>query len=179
MKLEVMNAVIGFQSFRVASRIAADGTQPAAATVQAVTPCGDIPLYGTFLRTLGICNPNTDLLTAFGATLLRPHGSGSQSAPTGLGTVTLTPAADGITADFSGSTLDVTRHSVALLLIDAATGKPVNLEYGPDLERTDSGGLVTRLHLPYDRSDVPDQVRAYVMVDTYPAYRETVTIPAN
>jgi hypothetical protein len=33
------------------------------------------------------------------------------------------------------------------------------------------------VRLPWDRSQVPDEVRAYLMVDTYPAARATLALP--
>lgn len=176
--LEIMNAVLSFQAFRVSARLDEDGAAAEAATVHARTLCGDIPMYGAFLRILGLCHPESDLLTAFGAALLIPYKTGIVQAPVGLGEVELTVASDSISAALTGSTLKEVEHHFSLLLVDVATGSPVPLAYGTSLNRTaGEQGMIESLVLPFDRDDVPDHARVYLMVDTYPAYREEVAIP--
>ena len=171
--LEVMSAVIDFDTFRVSARLGADGGASAAATVHATSLCSGIQLYGPFIRALGLCNPDTDLITAFGAFLLEPYdglgGGGVQSAPTGLGDVAFSGSDTSFRADLTGSSLRLDEHSFALLLIDAETNLPLSLDYGPDMRTTASDeGIVESVSIPVDL-DGDWSVRAYLMVDTYPA----------
>ena len=77
-----------------------------------------------------------------------------------------------------GTTLRPDTQAVSILLIDAATGQPVPLDYGFTVTRTTApDGTLGTVRLPWDRSHVPDAVRAYLMVDTYPAVRATLTLP--
>jgi hypothetical protein len=47
----------------------------------------ELMVHGTFLRQLGFCNPQTDVLNVFGGAELAPFGSGAGQAPNGLGSV--------------------------------------------------------------------------------------------
>jgi outer membrane protein assembly factor BamB len=174
--LEVMSAVIAFDSFRVSALLGADGAGVGAASVHAAVECGNIEPYGTFLRALGMCNPDSDILTAFGATLLTPWEGGVQSAPTGVGEPTFGLTEIEASVILSGSSLALDEHAFALLLVDEATGRPINLDYGPNLRSFGNGGVLEGVTLPVDRDALPDQVRLYLLVDTYPAAQELITI---
>jgi len=174
--LEIQSIALDFQAFRVSARLDAAGDAIGPAAVFARTICADIPLYGYFVRQLGLCHPDTDVLLAWGAMILEAR-PGAQ-APEGLGTVAWEATASGVTATLTGSTIDPSEHQTGLLLIDAATGAPLTLPYGLDLERTTTeAGTLATLHLPYERAAVPDTIRAYLMVGTYPAARAELTVP--
>ncbi|MFH2010707.1 MAG: PQQ-binding-like beta-propeller repeat protein [bacterium] len=176
--LEVMNATIPMDTFRVAASLDAAGGAPDSAGLLVTTICSDIQMYGAFLNALGFCNPVSDALTAFGAAELQPHAGGVQSAPAGLGTVVFTAAADSVTATVTGSSLLRAAHSYGLLLIDLSTGRPVTLDYGLDTAREEDGnGNLSSVSVSFDRADVPDDVRIYLLVDTYPAATGTLAIP--
>lgn len=88
------------------------------------------------------------------------------------------PDTEGDTADGTPDPPDGPRS--VPLLVDTQTGSPVSLNYGPRLVREpDEQGRVATVRLPFLRTKVPDEVRAYVMVGAYPAFRDTVTIPAQ
>ena len=75
-----------------------------------------------------------------------------------------------------GTTLRPDTQAVGILLIDAATGKPVPLDYGFTVTRTTApDGTLATVRLPWDRSRAPDTVRAHLIVDTYPAAHATPT----
>jgi hypothetical protein len=176
--LEVMNTTLPMDTFRIAARLDEDGGAPDSAGLLVTTICGDIPMYGGFLDALGFCNPVTDRLTAFGAAELQPHAGGTQSAPADLGTVSFAAGEDWVTASLTGSGLSLAAHSFAVLLVDATTGRPVSLDYGLDTTRdSDNAGNVTAVTLTFERAAVPTQVRAYLMVDTYPAAVDTLSLP--
>jgi hypothetical protein len=165
-----------FEFFRIAGRIDAEGAAIRSPALNVSAVCAGITFYGRFLQQLGFCNPQTDVLTVFGGLELQPHAGGVQQPPAGVGTVAFSASATGVVATLSGTSLRADQHSVALLLLDAATGKPVALDYGFTTERTtDAGGLVETVTVPFG-SAPPGSVRAYLMVDAYPAARETLVV---
>lgn len=176
--LEVMSATVSFDQFVAAARVDATGTAPDSAVVFVRGVCGGIPVYGGFLVALGFCNPETDELVAYGGAELTPWEGGVHSAPTGVGTVTFTAEATGITATVTGSTLPLDAHNVNLLLVDPVAAKPITLGYALDTVRAaDTSGNLASVFVPYEAGSLPTQVRVYLMVDTYPAAVDTVTVP--
>lgn len=142
----------------------------------ASTLCRDIPVYGYFVRELGLCNPDDDLLLAWGAVLLEARAPAE--APGGVGEVTFEAATDRVTAALQGSALQVNTHQVSLLLVDAATGSAVTLPYGLATTRsTEPFEGLTSVTLAFEPGTVPARVRAYLMVGIYPAAVETLEIP--
>jgi len=95
---------------------------------------------------------------------------GVQQAPTGVGTVVFEKTPAGVTATLTGSTLRPDTHSLSILLIDNATGVPVPLDYGFATTRTMSpSGVIETVGVPFGTVTPPEVVRAYLMVDAYPA----------
>jgi outer membrane protein assembly factor BamB len=167
-----------FEFFRIATRVDAQGNALASPALNVSAVCGGITFYGQFLQQLGFCNPQTDVLTVFGGAELRPHAGGVATAPTGVGTVDFVASATGVTATLTGTTLRADTQSVALLLVDAATGKPVPLDYGFATARTTgSTGLIETVTVPFGTTPPPSTARAYLMVDAYPAAIATVPVP--
>ena len=176
--LEVMNATLPMDVFRVHATLDAAGGAPASAGLLVTTVCSDIQMYGAFLNALGFCNPVTDTLLAYGAAELQPHEGGTHSAPAGLGAVSFASTPTSVTATVTGSTLPIDAHSYAILLVDTATGRPVSLDYGIDTMRIDDGnGNLGSVSITFVAGDVPAEVRAYLMVDTYPAATDTLVMP--
>jgi outer membrane protein assembly factor BamB len=175
----IQGTTIGFQLFRLAAMLDAQGSAGEGAALTATTRCGDVPLYGLFMRKMGLCHPDTDLMVTYGAALLEPYQGGTPAPPEGVGTVTFQAAGDHVTATLSGSTLQAAGHTLGLLLVDAGTGAPVSLDYGKSLARTaNPDGSVASVTLSFKREAVPDRVRAWLMVDTWPAARAELAIPA-
>lgn len=176
--LEIMNAVIPFRTFRVSARLAADGTSTAGARLTGTTICKDVQLYGSFLEQLGLCNPQTDVLAVSGAAELAPWTSSPATAPSGVGTPTFTIDANQAKATFVGSSIKPSEHLVSILLVDASTSKPVTASYGIDTKRTAAAdGTLAEVSLALHGAAVPAQLRAYLMVDTYPAALLAGTAP--
>jgi outer membrane protein assembly factor BamB len=170
--VEAMNARITFNQFRVTARLEPDGQVVEAPRLAVSTRCRSITLYGPFLQMLGLCNSQTDVLAVFGAALLRPHAGGTQAAPDWTGAADFTVADGQVTATLTGAPLVADEHSVAILLVDQATGRPVSLDYGLVTTRAVAAdGALTGVALAYRADEVPTEVRAYLMVDTYPAAR--------
>jgi WD40 repeat protein len=178
MSLNVMNADLAFDSFLVSAHVDETGTCTAAPQVHVETNCQEIELYGAFLERLGFCNPSTHLLTAFGTALIRPWAeSPVEGDPDGLGEVELSVGDGTVVATLTGSTLPAAEHLFGILLIDAATGRPVTLDYPFTTERgTNADGTISSVTLTFPPAAVPDEVRAYLMIDTYPAARATLSL---
>ena len=167
-----------FSFFRIATRVDGAGAALASPALNVSALCAGITFYGPFLRTLGFCNPQTDVLSTFGAADLAPHDGGIQQAPAGVGTVAFTPAADGVTATFTGAALRTDEHAFGVLLVDATTGRPVAIDYGFATTVTSApDGTVASVHVAFDPGQVSGTVRAYAMVDAYPAFRDSVVAP--
>src|SRR5262249_29983684 len=147
LRVQVMSFEMPFQAFRVSTRLDAAGNAVAAASLSGSAVCGGIPFYGPFLQTLGLCNPQTDAITVFGGANLTPYG------PPGAGgrvaTVAFTASAEAVTATLTGSTLRASDHVASVLLVDAATGKPVTLGYGLETTHTASAsGVLETVSVP-------------------------------
>lgn len=182
--LEALSAVLSFETFEVSATLDADGGALGAATVSASTVCGDIELYGFFLRNIGLCNPTTDELVAFGAVLLEPLGDGAHLRPEGVGTSEITYDAGGnfFAARMIGSALSPLRSSLSLAVVDAASGLPVSLDYGTRTVReSDEAGIVTSVRIAAELRDgspvASGTYRVYLVVDAYPAAVATVIVP--
>ncbi len=81
------------------------------------------------------------------------------------------------TATRAGSSLKLAEHVFGVLLVDAQSGAPVTLDYGLSTVRTaDGGGLLQTVTIPFGGKQAPAMVRAYLMVDTYPAAVATLAI---
>lgn len=176
MTLEVMAAVLSFEQFRVAGEVDDEGGIAEGATVTVSTVCEGIEVYGTFLRILGFCNPQTDVLNVYGAALMRPHEGGVQQvAPADPGEVSFGFDDDGAWATLEGASVSAKEHAVGLLLIDDKTGEAIALPYGTTTQRESSGGAVTRVSVPFpEGTELPGALRMWLMVDTYPAATGTV-----
>jgi outer membrane protein assembly factor BamB len=180
--LEAMGATLTFQKFHVSTRLGPDGSAIGDPAFVVSTKCHDIELYGPFLADLGLCNPDTDTLLVSGGLQLRRFGAADAHAPAGVGAVAFAPAtttsgAATIRATLTGSQLHVDAHSLAILLVDAATGRPVALDYGLATTRTaNPDGTAATVEVTL-KTGFAGQVRAYLMVDAYPAARADVTVP--
>ena len=146
------------------------------ASVVASGPCGSIELYGPFLRTLGLCNPDDDSLTALGAANLRPvNAGGTIAGPGPIGEVQFARTATGIEAQILTPSLVRADHGFGLLIIDAATGVPLS---DPRLRAptvtADAAGNAEALTLDAGPVALPAAIRLWLMVDGYPAASTTL-----
>ncbi len=170
LSVEVMNFTLPFKAFRIATRLGPDGNARDTASMSGGTTCGTVPFYGPFLQQLGLCNPESDAIRVYGGANFRKSGTGVQQAPSGLGQVSFALGADSVTATLTGSALKLADHVTTVLLVDDLTGDPVTLGYGLDTTRAAGpGGELTGVTVPFSGKKLPSRVRAYLMVDTYPA----------
>ena len=117
------------------------------------TACGGVPVYGPLLRAIRLCNAD-DVLVTSGTATTRPYAGDGTRAPAGVRVAgpevrrptTTTPGA--VRATFAGAPLPAGRHVVAILLTDAATGAPVDLDLGSlTTVATDRAGNATGVAL--------------------------------
>ena len=176
MTLEVMSATLSFASFRISAALDDSLRTTTTASVVASGPCGSIELYGPFLRTLGLCNPDDDSLTALGAANLRPvNAAGTIAGPGPIGEVQFARTATGIEAQLLTPSLVRADHGFGLLIIDAATGVPLS---DPRLRAptvtSDAAGNAEALALDAGPVALPASLRLWLMVDGYPAASTTL-----
>ena len=175
--VNVQNVNIPLSTFRVSTLLAADGTAAEGCYLSGSTVCSQIPTYGSFLQQLGFCNPQTDVLTVLGGANFAPYGSGTATAPSGVGTVTFSADTNNVTATLTGATINVQDHVAAVFLVDPSTGDPITLSYGPNTTRTPASGPLQTVSVPITGLTLPSPLRAYLMIDTYPAAKGMVTLP--
>jgi outer membrane protein assembly factor BamB len=146
-------------------------SRPGSALYGEVT-CLDVPNYGPGLLLTGICN-QTGTLVASGTFLTQRYDrrGGASSRPRGVrvGAVTLRRPTDGedgeVTAPVSsGPGWDPARHVLSILLTDAATGRPVGLDYAK-LSAFRDGRVTVRLPAG---TALPERLRATVLADVFP-----------
>ncbi len=176
--VEVMSAVIPLASFRMAANLGMDGSAAAGVRLDGSTVCAGVPMYGPFLEQLGLCNPQTDMLVVLGGANMGLYNGGTQQAPTGVGAVSFTATATAISATISGSSIVLADHVASILMVDTSTGLPVSVDYGLVTTRTAAAdGTLATVSVDVTGKTLPAQVRAYLMVDTYPAAVSTLSPP--
>jgi len=174
LSVEVMNATIPLNTFRLAGALAGGPSQVSGNTV-----CAGVALYGPFLQQMGLCNDKSDLLSVAGAVILTRRDGGA--APGGVGAVAVTLSDDTATATLTGSTLRGDAHVATLLLVDDATSRPLTLDYARGTRRTTTAdGALASIAVPLPpggRAALPATVRAIVVIDTTPV--STATLAAR
>jgi len=176
--IEFNNIPLRFEFFRVAARVDSNGTARDHAAINAKTVCGKIDFYGEFLQRLGYCNPSTDLLDVVGAAELRPYGGDSGAPPSGVNDVRFGVTATSVIATIHGSPFKVGSHNLGILLVDARTGRPLPLDYAEQTTQTVSAaGSIESVAVEFPPGSVNGALRAYLMMDTYPAAVARLTLP--
>ncbi len=161
MSLNVMNVDLSFDAFRVDAALDGSGDGVGGAVMEVRAICADIPLYGPYLRTLGLCNPDTDALEVYGGADLHTRGT----APSlDVGPVTFARTDTGVTATFAPG-FGTTDHRVAVVIVDTATGLPVSADYGTGTTVTGDGSAM-EVDLA---AAIPDSAHAYLLVDGFVA----------
>jgi outer membrane protein assembly factor BamB len=152
------------------------------ASLYAQTVCASVPNYGPELTFTGICNPKGVLAASGTFESAAYHGSANRR-PAGVhaSSVTLTrPTATtsgSATVTLGGARLpNPSRHVAAILLTNAATDTPVQVDYRPETsESTNAGGAIDGVHLTLPAGTrLPNHVRAYVIVDAFAISRTKV-----
>jgi hypothetical protein len=150
------------------------------ANLYAEVNCPDVPNYGPFLPLFRLCNTDGQLISTGTFLTNRYAGgrAGSDRRPRGVSLRSLVlqrpqSGADGAaTATFTVGRRMRYRprdHALGILLTDADTGRPVNLDYHT-LTHVTAGarGNVAQVRLTVPSgTTLPAHVRAYVMTDVF------------
>jgi len=136
----------------------------------AVANCDDIEFYGKGLKLMGLSDWDTGKMPVFGGMNLRTWGKGAAAAPSGTGTASFSGNETSASVEIKGGTLKKGEHVYSLMLISEETGSVFPLYYTKKTSvETDSSGIVTKVNVSFDKGQVKGKVRAYYVVDTYPA----------
>ena len=160
--VQVMSANIPFNAFRIAAHLDASSTASPPAVLSGSTTCANVPMYGLFLETLGLCNPQTDILSVFGGANMTPYQTGP--APGGVGAVTFAQAGSSVVATLAGSQLALAQHLAAIFPRRRDDRAPRDARvrarhdaHGGRLGRSDAGERAADgAHVPSQRPRVPD-----------------------
>jgi outer membrane protein assembly factor BamB len=163
--IDVLNTNIAFEQFRLAGRLSAAG--PSTFSVVARTRCADIPIYGVFIRRLGLCNPTSDVLLASGAVFLSPGAASEVDLAGSTPTFTTTPEGYSVTFQPPLSAEIAAAHLFALLAVDAADGSPLAWPYGAGSRTTvTEAGALSAVHLDLPpETPRPAALRLHLMGD--------------
>jgi hypothetical protein len=175
---------IPFNLFELRGTFSADGTTAHPAAF-ASTDTLSIPTFGPYLVIAGLANNwYKDMLVA-GTFVTRPYDGAANHAPTGIhvSNVSFTES----TKDVSGSmtatfTLDAgasylaVEHRAGLLLVDPSTNDAVYMDYKANLSTaSDTKGNLQSVTLTLPAgSTLSDQVQAFIMLDVFPIYTQTI-----
>ena len=176
---------IPFNLFELRGRLGSDGVtlHPAAyADTQALS----IPTFGPYLVVAGLANNWYQKLLVAGTYITRPYDGIASQAPGNvtLEHVTLTPptasAAGQVVATFSlqpGTGYRTDAHRAGLLLVDPSSSQAVYMNYQDNLSmQADANGNLQSVTLALPKGlKLPAQVRAYVMLDVFPAFSQDMT----
>jgi outer membrane protein assembly factor BamB len=164
-----------YQRYRIATRAAADGRIERAPALNAVIDCDQIARYGRFLKVMGLSAWDTGLMHLYGGADMSVWDAGPQAIPEGVGHVEIAVGEREAMARIDGGGIRKGDHTVGLLLVDAQSGAALPLDYAfATRVEADGSGVVTAVRVAYEPGRVRGAVRAYYMVDTYPAFVATV-----
>ncbi|MFA6033733.1 MAG: hypothetical protein WC889_12605, partial [Myxococcota bacterium] len=168
--------------FRIAGLMNADNSAKAIDIYAAVT-CSNIETFGQVLGMLGLCNPGTGKMILNGTANLEPHPGTEGKRPEGVSVMSVKASKTGgkngggyVEAAFSGNPGKAADHLPVIVLLDVATGEPLNVDLGLDTEKQiDGDGVLTgvRLNLPKTGVD-PFGRKAVVTYDLFPLVEEII-----
>ncbi len=162
-----------FGSYRASTRTdSRTGGIRRSAALSAVADCDELEYYGNFLKLMGMAEMDTGQMAVFGGLDVALHGDAVATLPAGVGSVSFSRDESSATATISGGSLRKTDHVFSLLLVDARSGRALPLYYTQRSDvRANADGEVTSVSVAFDEVEIPEEVRAYYMVDTHPAAR--------
>jgi len=158
-----------FASYRINTALNNDGAFDQTATITAVTNCDEIAYYGPGLKLTGMSEFKTGQMFVRGACNINSRDKATM--PDGVGILTVQRTENAVVAGFTGSTLRQNEHIFSILLTDKA-GNPLPLYYTKNTQFGENeDGTIAMVQILLDKGEtIPDNARAYVLVDTYPVY---------
>jgi outer membrane protein assembly factor BamB len=164
-----------YRRYRIATRAAADGRIERRPALNAVVDCDEIAHYGPFLKLMGLSESDTGLMHIYGGADLSVWGDAPQTLPEGVGRVEFEVGEREAVAKVTGGRIRKSEHAFGLLLVDAHSGAPLSLSYTfVTSVEANTSGAVSAVRVRYEPGTLHAPVRAYYMVDTYPAALATV-----
>jgi FOG: WD40-like repeat len=141
------------------------------ASLSAVALCDEIESYGFGLKLMGLSEFDTGKLTASGGLQVRPWNGGRYAIPSGVSCqFEVGPRLATARIAASGPRLDLKGHVYSLLLVDEEAWRALPLYY---TKRTaveaDPSGRVVAVSVAYEKGEAKGRLRAFLMVDCYPA----------
>lgn len=141
------------------------------AALNAVAHCNELEYYGNFLKLMGMADMRSGHMPVFGGLDVSVHEDAAAAAAE-IGSVSFSRDESTATATISGGSLRKADHVFSLLLVDASSGRALPLYYTKRTEvRANADGEVTSVSIAFDDLEDPGELRAYYLVDTYPAAR--------
>jgi hypothetical protein len=94
-----------------------------------------------------------------------------------VGDATFAVLGDTVSATLQDSTLEVAAHNIGILLVNGADGRPVALNYTASTTTTATpAGTLASVSLALPEGLTGTTVRAYLMIDSYPARVQPLTL---
>jgi outer membrane protein assembly factor BamB len=171
-----------FAFYRIAAEADPGRAFPSgSASLTAVADCDEIKVYGFGLKLLGLSEFDTGKLTASGALQVGPWGSGSHSIPPGVSVAFAAgPRAARATISETGKQLAAGEHVYGLLLVDEAQWKALPLYYTKMTSvEADASGKLRSVTVSYGKGAARGALRAFLMVDAYPAAWQDIEVSSQ
>ena len=174
--LEFSFGVVPLRRFELRGDLGPDLRFRPGAALYAETVCATVPNYGQQLAFTGICNP-AGVLAASGTFLSSAFRGAANTRPPGVRIASIRlrrPAAGSVgsvEATLGGRGLaSAARHVAAVLLTDARSGAPIDIDYrGQTSVTVDGRGRILGVRLRLAAGTrLPHRLRAYVIVDAFP-----------
>ncbi len=138
--------------------------------------CADIPSYGGQMPLTGMCDTQ-GVITAGGTYLGEPTRSPMLRRVPGLTVTPVVRDGDSFSTQLSPAGYAGDDHVVSILLLDAATGEPLPVDYQSATSVTNDAATdstTVTVEVPDDVA-LPERIEAIVMTDAFPARRTVFT----
>jgi outer membrane protein assembly factor BamB len=156
-----------FASYRLSTALDENGELRDSSSVIAVANCDEIEFYGIGLKLMGMSEFKTGQMFVRGGAAIRSWENAA--APKDAGAVAVEKSAAGVVAEITGGSLKADEHVFSIMLA-AADGSPLPLYYTKNTTVTSDGSRIT-ISLTFDKDEIiPEDVKIYVLVDTWPVY---------
>lgn len=162
-----------YKLFRVATQINPYTAKAEdSAALNAMIQTEEIDFYGPFLKVLGVSDFQTGLMHVFGGADFGKHSRISYSKDQ-IGKISLRLGHNRAEAFFTDSRLKTDEHNFGILLVNSQSGEPIPVNYTKLTQiHAQADGTIQKILLEVPHGAVDGQITAYVMVDTYPAYKK-------
>lgn len=160
-----------FGSYRLAAKVdPISGQALSTVAFSAVAMCDDIEFYGPGLKLMGLSEFDTGKMSVYGGENLTLREKGFAAMPKDLGDLVFSSDKTSATVNLTKTGLKASDHVYSLLLLNADTLKALPLYYTKKtVVKANADGIVESVQVSFDEKQVKGRVKAYLLVDTYPA----------